>query len=76
MAGAAEGEGMERGAVGLARILAVAMAIGALVIVVRPDYRAALACLWRGRPAESPIWQSNSRYYPGIDQPAEGAHGD
>ncbi len=40
--------------------------LGALVLALNPDYRATLLGLLRNRPADTPIWESNSRYYPDI----------
>ncbi|MCX7817922.1 MAG: hypothetical protein N2652_01720 [Kiritimatiellae bacterium] len=57
---------METGGSRFLAILIGALAVGIAVLVVRPEYRAAVSARWRGRPEESPIWRSNSRYYPGI----------
>ncbi len=40
--------------------------LGALVLALNPDYRATLLGLLRNRPADTPIWESNPRYYPDI----------
>jgi hypothetical protein len=60
---------MDKGAKAVAAILLAALAIGLLVVILHPDFREAARCLWRGRPHESPIWQSNERYYPGLTLP-------
>ena len=57
---------MEQGAKSLLMILGVALLLGAVVIGVNPSYRKALASIWEGRPAESPILQSNAAYYPDV----------
>jgi len=57
---------MDSGAARFLAILLGALAAGLAVLVIRPEYRGAVAARWRGRPQESPIWKSNSRYYPAI----------
>lgn len=57
---------MERGAQTLIKVILAAVLIGVLVIVFNDDYRAAFHALRAGRSAESPIWQGNRDYYPGI----------
>lgn len=57
---------MDSGAVRFVAILLGALAVGLAVLVIRPEYRGAVVARWCGRPDESPIWRSNSRYYPGI----------
>lgn len=64
---------MEQGAKSLLMILGVALLLGAVVIGVNPAYRKALASIWEGRPAESPIWQSNIAYYPDVSLEGAGA---
>ncbi len=64
---------MEQGAKSLLMILCVALLLGAVVIGVNPSYRKALASIWEGRPAESPIWQSNIAYYPDVSLEGAGA---
>jgi len=57
---------MEKGAKALAYLLCGALALGVLVVVLHPDYRAAASSLFRGQPMASPLWQSNQNYYDGI----------
>ena len=57
---------MERGARQLVKILAWALLVGVGVLVLRPEYRKALAAIWHGDPEASPVWTSNAGYYPGI----------
>ena len=54
---------MERGVKMLTRIIAVAFAVGGLVVVLHPDYRNSAKALWRGEPETSAIWWSNLDYY-------------
>ena len=54
---------MERGAQALIKALAAALLFGGLVLAFHPDYRAALKAVWRGAPAESPVWAANENYY-------------
>lgn len=69
---------MEKGALALARILLVALLLGAIVVLAVPDYRGTLQALWIGEPESSPIWLSNQSYYPEVtlqkdipDEPAK-----
>lgn len=65
---------MERGAQALIQALSAAVLIGAAVLAFHRDYREALMALWRGAPAESPIWKANAAYYPMVTLPnADGA---
>lgn len=54
---------MERGAQALVRIMLASLVLGLLTLLFHPDYRAALQAVWRGEPSESPVWQTNERYY-------------
>lgn len=67
---------MERGATGLVRIMAGALLMGLAILLVRPEYRAAVMCLWRGHADASPIWRSNARYYPAIGADARDIRGN
>ncbi|MBU4461212.1 MAG: hypothetical protein KJ579_11635 [Verrucomicrobia bacterium] len=67
---------MERGAQQLVKIMAAAMLFGIVVMALRPEYRAAVAALWQGKPESSPVWISNAAYYPGIPWTAEPPHAD
>lgn len=64
---------MEQGSKTLLIILGVALLLGALVIGFNPSYRLAFLAIARGQPAESPIWKSNSEYYPDVALPAAAA---
>ncbi len=64
---------MEQGSKTLLIILGVALLLGALVIGFNPSYRQAFLAISRGQPASSPIWKSNSEYYPDIALPAPAA---
>ena len=57
---------MEQGSRTLLIILCAALLLGALVVGFNPAYRQAFLSIAKGRPAESPIWKSNSQYYPDI----------
>jgi hypothetical protein len=61
---------MEQGSKTLLIILATALLIGALVVAFNPAYRQSFLAMLRGKPAESPIWQSNRSYYPDVELPA------
>ena len=61
---------MEHGAKSLLIILCIALVMGAVVVGVKDSYRNAFLAMWRGTPAESPIWQDNAAYYPDIQLPA------
>ena len=61
---------MEHGAKSLLIILLIALVMGAVVIGVKDSYREAFFSMLHGKPAESPIWQSNADYYPDIQLPA------
>ncbi|OQW94528.1 MAG: hypothetical protein BWK77_09110 [Verrucomicrobia bacterium A1] len=67
---------MERGAQQLVKIMAAAMLFGIVVMAMRPEYRAAVAALWQGKPESSPVWTSNAAYYPGIPWTTERRHAD
>lgn len=41
--------------------------LGLLVLVFNPDYREAFLSLLRNKPKDTPIWQTNARYYEAID---------
>jgi len=60
---------MEKGPTTLLIILGMALLFGGLVIGFNPSYRQALFAIARGEPAESPIWKSNSEYYPDVTLP-------
>lgn len=60
---------MEQGAKKLAQILLAAVLLGFIVVALNPAYRNAFLNIMRGTPAESPIWQSNIKYYPDISLP-------
>ncbi len=67
---------MEQGSKSLLIILCSALVLGAVVVGFHPAYRNALLAIARGRPAESPLWQSNRDYYPDVslpEAPAEAA---
>ncbi|HOW98706.1 MAG TPA: hypothetical protein P5567_02320 [Kiritimatiellia bacterium] len=57
---------MERGAKALSIMLLLALALGAVIIAVNPMYRQAAIAMWKGEPEKSPIWISNSEYYPDV----------
>lgn len=61
---------MEQGSRSLLIILCVALALGALVVGINPSYRHAMVAIWKGQPADSPIWKSNAEYYPDVALPA------
>ena len=61
---------MEQGSRTLMIILGTALLLGALVVGFNPAYRKAFLALLDGKPAESPIWQSNRDYYTEIVLPA------
>lgn len=61
---------MEQGSKTLLIILCLALLLGGVVVGFNPSYRQAFLAIARGRPAESPIWQSNSQYYLDIALPA------
>lgn len=63
---------METNARWLMWILLAALALGAAAIALTPAYRRSLAALARGRPAESPIWQTNRDFYPDVRWSARG----
>lgn len=68
---------MEKGAKALFYILLYALLSGALFTALHPMYRQGLLALWRARPDENPIWQSNARFYVEIQLPAQqGEAGD
>ncbi len=67
---------MERGAQALIKVLGAALLFGALVLAFHPGYRAALAALWRGEPATSPVWNANQTYYPMIGLSDGAIHAD
>ncbi len=46
----------------LALLLAGAV-LGLLVLVLNPDYRETFLALLRGSSRDTPLWQTNARYY-------------
>jgi Tfp pilus assembly protein PilE len=62
---------MERGAQALVKMMLASLVLGLLVLLIHPDYRAALAALRRHQPELSPVWQTNERYYTEITVTAE-----
>ncbi len=54
---------MERGVKLLTRIMAVALLMGAAVILLHPDYRDTFRAMWWGDIEDSAIWMSNRGYY-------------
>ena len=46
----------------------VALAIGAVVCLARPEYRSAFRAWWAGQPEQSMIWQSNANWYPALEE--------
>lgn len=54
---------MERGAQALVKMMLASLVLGLLVLIFHPDYRQAFRALYRGQPDQSPVWQSNERYY-------------
>ena len=56
---------LDKGARALVLLFLGALVVGAIVIAVHPGYRAALRSMLPGGggDADSPIWQSNARYY-------------
>lgn len=67
---------MERGAQALIKALAAAMVFGGLVLIFHPSYRSAVSALWRGKPAESPVWDANRDYYPMLGLTPGTTHAD
>lgn len=67
---------MERGAQALIKALAAAMIFGGLMLIFHPAYRGAVGALWRGKPVESPVWDSNKDYYPMLGLTPETTHAD
>lgn len=64
---------MDKGALAIARMLIVALVLGAAVILSHPAYRKTFLDIMRGAPMSSPIWISNERYYSAVDFRAEPA---
>lgn len=62
---------MERGAQALVKMMLASLLLGLLVLFFHPDYRGAFAALRRHQPEQSPVWQSNERYYTEIKVTAE-----
>jgi hypothetical protein len=62
---------MERGAQALVKIMLASLGLGLLVLFFHPDYKAAFHALRQGRPEESPVWQTNARYYTEVTVNAE-----
>jgi hypothetical protein len=54
---------MERGVKLLRRIIVAALLLGALVIIVHPDYRHTFQAMWADEVERSAIWESNREYY-------------
>jgi hypothetical protein len=65
---------MERGVKALVWVLLLATLLGAAVIALHPDYRAAARALIRGQVESSPIWQSNAAYYREVTRDRMEAH--
>ena len=57
---------MEKGAKALAILLILALTLGAVLLLVNPDYRQAAIAQWKGEPDKSPIWISNLEFYPDV----------
>lgn len=57
---------MEKGAKAILFILLFALVTGALVTWLHPVFSESWTALREGRPETSPIWRSNTDYYPGI----------
>ncbi|MBU0676513.1 MAG: hypothetical protein KJ626_00215 [Verrucomicrobia bacterium] len=57
---------MERGAKAVVVILAVAVILGTLIMIFNPAYRGAFAAHLKSTPEDSPIWKSNTDYYPNV----------
>ena len=62
---------MERGAQALVKIMLASLLLGLLVLFFHPDYRGAFDAFRRGQPEQSPVWQTNERYYTEITVTAE-----
>ena len=60
-------QGMERGARAIAIMLIVALVLGTFIVLIQGDYRESFRKIWKGRPADAPIWNSNADYYPAVD---------
>ncbi len=67
---------MERGVKMLTRIMAVALLVGAGVILFHPDYRDTARAMWRGEIETSAIWDSNRAYYSEVAYEVEVFHED
>lgn len=67
---------MERGAQALIKALGAAMVFGGLMLAFHPAYRGAVKALWRGKPAESPVWEANKDYYPMLGLTPGATHAD
>jgi hypothetical protein len=65
---------MDRGVKLLRRIIVAALLLGALVIVVHPDYRDTFRALWAGDIEHSAIWESNREYYREVAYEVEVRH--
>ena len=50
----------------IAIMLIAAFAIGIVVILVKPTYRQTAVDMIKGESTNSPIWQSNTDYYPDL----------
>ena len=57
---------MEKLGKSIAIMLVSAALIGFLVILFNPTYRKTASCILNGQTTNSPIWQSNSDYYPDL----------
>ncbi len=57
---------MEKLGKSIAIMLASAALVGLLVILFNPTYRKSAVCVLKGESTNSPIWQSNSDYYPDL----------
>lgn len=57
---------MDRGEKAIRRVLFLALVFGVGVLLLHPVYRHALISVIRGEPDRSPIWISNSSYYPEV----------
>ncbi len=50
----------------IAIMLASAALVGILIILFNPTYRKTAACILKGESTNSPIWQTNTDYYPDL----------
>jgi len=57
---------MEKLGKSIAIMLASAALIGLLVILINPTYRKTAVCVLKSESTNSPIWKSNTDYYPDL----------